>query len=259
MKKQILFGAAAAFLSLGTVSASADTLLGGEIAVGGWHHDPGGWVKYPNDLPDDQSKVDADDDLNLDAQNDIYLRAKLEHPIPIVPNVKVAYTRTETEGDGRIERSFTFGNIDFTEGRDIHSEAKLDSYDGTLYYEVVDTGIDFDLGLTVRYFDGYVKVTDRQTGENDQTDIDFVVPMLYGNIRVPLPFLEGFSLGAEGNWITYDGSTLYDVQADARYTFSMGLGFEVGYRYEKVELDDVEDTDSDIDIQGVFFGALLDF
>ncbi len=257
MKRYSLSFVAAAFLAFGTMQAQADT-IGGEIAVGGWYHDPGGWILYPNDLGD-ENKVDADDDLNLDSQTDIYLRAKLEHPVPLLPNIRLAYNRTETSGDGRIEKDFQFGDIVFSGGRDISSDAKLDSYDGTLYYELVDTGVDLDLGLTVRYFDGYVKVTDKGTGESDSTDIDFVAPMLYGNFRLPLPFLEGLSVGAEGNWITYDGSTLYDIQADARYTFPMGLGLEVGYRYENIELDDVEDTDADIDIQGVFFGAIWDF
>ncbi|WP_456453214.1 TIGR04219 family outer membrane beta-barrel protein [Hydrogenimonas sp.] len=249
---------AAGMLMAGAVSLSADT-IGGEVAVGGWYHDPGGWIKYPNDLPDDQSKLDADDDLNLDSQADVYLRAKLEHPIPIVPNVRVAYNRTESSGDGQISRDFTFGDITFNANEPIYTETQLDNYDGTLYYELLDTGADIDLGITVRYIDGYVKVQDKRTGIGDTSDVEFVAPMLYGNVRVPVPFLEGLSVGAEGNWITYDGSTLYDVQADARYIFSMGLGFEIGYRYQKIELDDVDNTDADIDIQGVYGGVVWDF
>ncbi|WP_456382641.1 TIGR04219 family outer membrane beta-barrel protein [Hydrogenimonas sp.] len=256
--KKYLRGVAGIFLLSGTMTLSADT-IGGEIAAGGWYHDPGGWIKYPNDIPDDQSRVDVDDDLNLDSGTDLYLRAKLEHPVPILPNVRVAYVHTETEGDGRIDREFTFGDETFSAGTDIHSEAELDSYDATLYYELVDTVVDFDLGLTVRYFDGYVKISDRSDNAGDRSDIDFVVPLLYGNFRWPMPFLEGLSIGAEGNWISYDGSTLYDVQTDVRYVLSMGLGVEAGYRYQKIELDDVEDTDADIDIAGAYVGIVWDF
>ena len=257
MKKPLSL-AAGAILALGAVTASADT-IGGEIAVGGWYHDPSGWIQYPNDLPNDISRIDADDDLGLDSQTDLYLRAKIEHPVPILPNIKLGYVRTETTGDGHIDRDFTFGDISFTVGEDLDSEAQLDNYDATLYYELVDTVVDLDLGLTVRYFDGYVKVTNKTTGLDDSTDIDFVVPLLYGNFRWPMPFVEGLSVGAEGNWITYDGSTLYDIQGDVRYTLAMGLGAEVGYRWQKVKLDDVEDTDADIDIEGVYFGFVWDF
>lgn len=255
-KKIALAAGVAAFVAVSPVAAKK---LGGEIAVGGWHHDPSGWVEYPNDAPGD-NKVDADDDLHLDSQTDIYARAKFEHPIPILPNIRVAYVHTETEGDGTVSKNFQFGDITVGANEPVHSEAKLDNFDGTLYYEILDMeSVDLDLGLTARYLDGYVKVTDKRTGLNDQADINQVVPMVYGNVRFAIPFLEGLSLGAEGNWVTYDGSTLYDVQADARYIFAVGLGLEVGYRYEKIKLDDIDDTDADIDIQGVYGGVVWDF
>ena len=121
MKRHISL-AAGAMLAFGAVTASADT-IGGEIAIGGWYHDPSGWVKYPNDIPDDQSRVDVDDDLRLDEQTDLYLRAKLEHPVPILPNIRLGYVHTETEGDGRIDREITFGDETFSVGTDIRSEA----------------------------------------------------------------------------------------------------------------------------------------
>ncbi len=256
--KRIAFAAGvAAFVAASPMSAKD---LGGEIAVGGWHHDPGGWVEYPNDEPGD-NKVDVDDDLHLDNQTDLYLRGKLEHSIPLLPNIRVAYVRTETEGDGTVSKTFHFGDITISANEKVHSEAKLDNFDGTLYYEIVDMeSADLDLGLTARYMDGYVKVASKTNSDiNDQADINFVVPLVYGNLRFAIPFLEGFSVGAEGNWITYDGSVLYDVQADARYIFAIGLGLEVGYRYQKVKLDDVDDIDADIDIQGVYGGVVWDF
>jgi len=83
--------------------------------------------------------------------------------------------------------------------------------------------------------------------------------MIYANVRVPVPFLENLSIGAEGNYITYDGSTVYDLQADVRYEIFMGLGIEAGYRAQKYKLDDIDDTSSDIDIEGFFIGAVWDF
>ena len=248
----------APFLLAAVTSLQADG-IGGEIAVGGWNHDPSGWVKYPNKMPDAISKVDADDDLHLDTQTDLYLRAKLEHPIPLVPNIRIGYNRTETTGDGTLGRRVVFGDTEFAAGSNIHTETQLNNTDGTLYYQIVDKGIDFDLGLTVRYFDGYVTVTDKTSHIKDTGDVDFVVPMLYANFRWPLPFLEGLSIGAEGNWLSYDGSSLYDIQTDARYTLPMGLGLEVGYRYQKIKLDDIDDTDADIDISGVYGGIVWDF
>jgi outer membrane protein len=256
MKRSVI--TAAAIATLGWTAAQADT-LGGEIAIGGWNHDPSGWILYPNDDPT-ATRVDADDDLHLDTQSDLYLRAKFEHPLPFIPNLKLAYVHTATEGDGTVTKGFTFGDITVGINENIHSETELDNYDATIYYEIID-GDEFnlDLGLTVRYMDGYVYVKSKTTGLDDTADIDFVVPMLYGNVRAPIPFLEGLSAGAEGNWIGYDGSTLFDFQADLRYTFAMGLGVEAGYRWQKIKLDDVDDTDADIDIDGFFVGLVWDF
>ena len=248
---------ASALLALGATSATADT-IGGEIAVGGWNHAPSGWVQYPSS-PTDENKVYLDDDLNLDTQTGLYIRAKLEHPIPVLPNIRLAYTSLKSEGDGTVERTFTFGDVTVNANEKTHSDVDLDSYDATLYWEVVDTGMDLDIGLTARYIDGNIKVKRLSTDESDSTDISTVLPLLYANIRVPVPFMGGLSIGAEGNYITYDGSTIYDLQADLRYTFTMGLGLEAGYRAQKYKLDDIDDTSTDADFRGVFAGAVWDF
>ena len=256
LKRVALSAGIAALMSASPLMAKK---LGGEIAVGGWQQDPSGWISYDKGALGDNS-VDLDDDLGLDNDTDIYASAKFEHPIPIVPNIRVAYVRTDTTGDGTVSKNFSFGNIIVGLNDKVHSEAKLDSYDATLYYEVVDMdSVDLDVGLTARYLNGYFKITDKTAGQSDQADIDVVLPMVYGNVRVDVPFLHGLSVGAEGNWITYDGSTFFDVQAKARYLIFAGLGVEAGYRYEKLKIDDVDDIDADVKIKGVFAGVVWDF
>ncbi len=246
--------AASALLLFGAATANADT-IGGEVAAGGWNHDPSGWVQYPTG----SDKIDLDSDLNLDTRTELYLKAKIEHPLPLLPNIRLAFTQNQSSGDGTITKSFNFGVITITGGDRVHTETKLDSYDATFYYEIVDIGLDFDLGLTARYIDGYVDIKSLTTGIRDKTEFTGLFPMLYANARVPVPVLGGLSIGAEGSYITYDGSTLYDLQADVRYEFTMGLGVEAGYRAQKIKLDDVENTSTDVDIEGFFIGAVWDF
>ncbi len=246
--------AASALLFFSSVTANAD-ILGGEISAGGWNHDPSGWVQYPTG----SDKIDLDNDLNLDTQSEVYLRAKVEHPLPVLPNIKVDFTQNRSSGDGKISKTFSFGTISITAGENVHTETKLDSYDATFYYEIVDTGLDFDLGLTARYIDGYVDITSLTTGRHDKTEFTGLFPMVYSNIRVPIPVLGGLSIGAEGSYITYDGSTLYDLQADIRYEFLMGLGVEAGYRSQKIKLEDVQNTSTDVNIDGFFVGAVWNF
>ncbi len=253
MKLKSISLAASALLCFSAVTANADT-IGGEISAGGWNHDPSGWVQYPTG----SDKIDLDDDLNLDTRTELYLRAKIEHPVPLLPNIRLAFTQNQSSGDGTLSKTFNFGGFTFVANEKVHTETKLDSYDATFYYEIVDVGMDFDLGLTARYIDGYVDITSLTTNRNEKTEFTGLFPMVYANARVPLPFT-GLSIGAEGSYITYDGSTLYDLQADVRYEFAMGLGIEAGYRAQKIKLDDVENTSTDVDIEGFFVGAVFDF
>ena len=84
------------------------------------------------------------------------------------------------------------------------------------------------------------------------------MPTLYAKARFDIP-MSGFSFQAEGDLISYNSSTLYDLDLGARYTFMMGLGIEAGVRMMKLKLDDVDDIDADIDIGGAYLSAVWDF
>ncbi len=55
------------------------------------------------------------------------------------------------------------------------------------------------------------------------------------------------------------GNSLSDFTAKIAYTTNFLLGFEAGYRKLSFELDDVSDTNANIDFDGVFAGAYLKF
>ncbi len=250
MKKIGTLLAAALF----TTAAWSDT-LGGEIAVGGWSHDPSGWIEYPTG----SNRVDLDSDLSLSTKSEIYFRLQLEHPLPGLPNILFGYTKNRSDGTGTLSKSFTFGNTTFNVNERVYTETRLDNYDLTLYYEIIDSAIDVDLGLTARYIDGYAKITSLTTNLSDQSDFSVVFPMIYADIQIPVPALNGLSVGASGNWVSYSGSTVYDAQAYLKYRFAAGFGVEGGYRAQKIKIDDIDDTSTDIDIKGAYLGLIWDF
>jgi outer membrane protein len=251
MQKKILSLAAALVLS--QVPALSD-ILGGELAIGTWHHDPSGWIEYPTG----SDRIDLDDDLALSTDTELYARLKLEHPLPVLPNIMLAYTKNSNDGTGTISRNFTFGDVTFNASERVYTKTQLDSYDLTLYYEIIDTGFDLDLGLTARYIDGYAEVTSLTTGLGDRADFEVVLPLVYANVNIPLP-LTSLEVSLSGSGITYDSNTLYDIQAALRYRLAMGLGLEGGYRAQKIKIDDIDNTSADIDIDGFFFGISWDF
>ena len=250
--KRIALAAAAALLLYTPAKSDA---IGVEVSIGMWEHDPSGWIEYPTG----SDRIDLDDDLGLGTDSELYFKGKLEHPIPMLPNLMLAYTKNRNDGTGTISRSFNFGRFTFTASEEIYTKTQLDSYDATFYYEVLDAAaFDLDLGLTLRYIDGYAEVTSLTTGLSDRADFDVILPLAYANAEIPLPF-PGLEAAISGSGITYDSNTLYDIEAALRYRLAMGLGLEGGYRAQKIEIDDVDDTSADIDIDGFFFGVNWEF
>lgn len=94
---------ALAVLSLFGLS-QAVPLFEGEISAGYIKQKPSGWVQYKGD------QVDLKDDLNIGDEDSYFFRAKLEHPVPVLPNVAFQYMKMDFSGTGRITRSFRYGN-----------------------------------------------------------------------------------------------------------------------------------------------------
>ena len=59
--------------------------------------------------------------------------------------------------------------------------------------------------------------------------------------------------------MSVSGSTISDFSAKIAYTTDFFLGIEAGYRTQKIELDDVDDTTADLTFKGPFIGAYLKF
>ena len=122
----------------------ADT-IGGEASLGFFNHDPSGVAAYKSDA------VTLNDTLGFSEEQDIFLKAYFEHPLPLVPNLKFGYTTLSHDGSSSVN-DFTWGEIDNFTGV-IDSSASLDMMDVTLYYELLDNWAEVDAGLTIRYID----------------------------------------------------------------------------------------------------------
>ena len=81
--------------------------------------------------------------------------------------------------------------------------------------------------------------------------------MIYGLVGgSPWP---GVMISAEGNFISFSGSTISDFNAKISYTSDYFVGIEAGYRIQTIELDDIDDTNADLEFNGPFVGAYLKF
>ena len=235
------------FLLLTLSQMHADT-IGGEISLGFFNHQPNGDASYKG------SATDMEDTLGFSEEQDIFLKAYFEHPLPVIPNIKLGYATLSHEGSSSVN-DFTWG--DTTYNGTIDSSLSLDMTDVTLYYEFLDNWAETDVGLTLRYMSGNMGV--RSSQSSDVADFSTWVPMVYGKVRFTLPVTD-LSFQLEANAISYWDITAYDYELSARYTLAMGLGLEAGYKAFHLNSDDlVNGFNADMDFSGPYAAVLWDF
>lgn len=248
--KKLLLASVVAATAIPTVQA--DTVLGIYAGAYSWGAD------YSGDINDTDAgeTIDLEDDLGFSDESNMVFYVALEHPVPVLPNIRIQQTALDSSANGTLTRDFTFDDVDFSIGQDVATDMDFTHTDLTLYYEILDNWVNLDLGLTVRKFDGEIKI--EGGGEIAQVDLDAALPMLYVMAQFDLP-LTGLSAGLQGNAVGYSGSSLLDLNGYVQYEFAFGLGLRGGYRSFTLELDDIDDIDSDLTLSGPYAALTFHF
>lgn len=223
-------------------------VVGLGASVSYWDSDLSGKAASNNDV------VDVENDLNLDSDSNANASLYLEHPVPLLPNVRLNYTVIEQSGRGELGTS---GFVGIPGSVEVQSDFDLDQLDLTLYYEVLDNWVNLDLGITARDLSGELIVQEVGGGlAANETTVDAVIPMGYLAARFDLP-LTGVSVGAEGNFISFDGDSLHDFNAYGQYEISL-IQLRAGYRQMAIDYEDGDDR-LDVEIGGPFVSAGVSF
>ena len=265
MKKLL---SAVAVLLVSTSASYAITIEGG---AGGWKENPTGWIEYKKD---NVSGTGVSATTHVDLKSDLHFSSKTRPEgwfaikgIPILPDVKVQYTKMKFTGSGTPSVNFTFGDITVNATDKVDAEFRANQVDITLTYGVpfvkaLTAGkIDLNWGVNVKVIDGYAKVVAVSPITNDKKS-----ESKSATIPVPMVHLDGAikpveKLGLEfsGNWIGYSGSQFYDLTGEFKIYPVKRLFVGVGYRYQRLKIDDISDISSDIKIKGAFAEAGFTF
>ncbi|WP_057832882.1 TIGR04219 family outer membrane beta-barrel protein [Colwellia sp. TT2012] len=250
--KKALLAASVAVLMCGT--AQADTLLG--LYIGGhmWANETSGSF---GEGSNNQTVFDFDD------KNQSSFYVAFEHPIPLIPNIKIASTTLDTVGGTQLTSSFTFEQVTYAAGATLDTSLDTSFVDYTLYYEVFDNDLlSFDFGITARDLDASIQVADQVTQLQSNLDVSGIIPMFYLSTIIGLPFT-GLNIFAEANFLSFDDQTVYDAQVGVSYSIldNIAVDFDVtlGYRTMKMELNDLDGFYSDLTYDGFFAGAIVHF
>ncbi|UTA49273.1 TIGR04219 family outer membrane beta-barrel protein [Simiduia sp. 21SJ11W-1] len=218
--------AALVALSLTSSVALADA-LGLHIGAGHWQNEPEGTL-YDISL----------NDLNYKQSDNRFFYAAFEHPVPLLPNIRVQYNELSHKGSGAAN------NIPLSSRTDV-------SYtDAIGYYELLDNWISLDLGIGLRRYEGDSTVA---TGDTTlyKDNVDSYLPTIYGDANFDLPFT-GFSVGGRFQGGSYDDTEFTEYSARVSYMIDSipSVGAELGYK--KQNLSRVKGLDLDAEYTGPY-------
>ncbi|MEO2065559.1 MAG: TIGR04219 family outer membrane beta-barrel protein [Desulfurobacteriaceae bacterium] len=250
-----------------TSTAGAVTISGG---AGAWREKPSGWIEYTENKGagvSAKTNVDVKDDLHIDDETKAFGWFKISD-IPFLPDVKVRYTPMKFTGSGIATTTFTFGKLTVPAKSKVSSKVEANQYDVILTYNfpfiktATANKLNLQWGINVKVIDGYAKVkysdpTSPGGWKEDSKSATIPVPMahLEGEVR-PVSL---FGLSFEGNWVGYSGSQFYDVVGEFRIYPHKNLFVGIGYRYQRLKLDDISDVSSDLKVKGAFAEAGFTF
>ena len=183
----------------------------------------------------------------------------IEHPLPIIPNIRLGTTSLNLGGTGVVTQTYTYNGQTFTSSDTVVSNLDLSHTEIALYYEVIDTVVDLDVGLNFKFFKGSARLEDKTNPAVATSDYSQTVPMLYGAIAIPIP-ATGFSLAGDISTISYKDSTFTDYLVRVRYDTDFMLGVELGYRSLHIDYADTGANQyAKLDIKGPYLMARLSF
>jgi outer membrane protein len=182
----------------------------------------------------------------------------IEHPIPLIPNFRIGTTSLQLGGTNTLTKDVMYNGTQFNTNDKVTSDLDLSHNEIALYYEVIDTGIDLDLGLNFKFFNGKVFIKDT-SGKTATTTLSSTVPMLYGAVTIPIPGT-GFKLAGDLTTTSYQNDNITDYMVRVRYDTDFALGVELGYRSLHIKYEDTGANEyANLDMKGPYLMATLSF
>ena len=241
---------ALAFIATLSVSAQADMIYGiyAEVGMGQSELDgSGSWNSEANSFV-----LEKDDTAN------VFGKIKLEHPVPLVPNVRLSFDQYDFQNNGS-GTGFVYDDVNY--GTEFGTEFDAVETTGTLYYEILDNVVSVDVGLSVKN----IKTDLAFIGEDGNSrgeSIDIWLPMGYLSAEVGVPFA-GIVLGGEIETIAYDGNevTMFDAYVGYELVdvIAADATFKIGFKSRDVVIDDLEGFNLDLTNQSVYGSVQIHF
>ncbi|MFT5722824.1 MAG: outer membrane protein [Motiliproteus sp.] len=218
-----------------------------------------GWRVDPTATYGDNPQDSAAFNLSNETATGFYLG--FEHPVPLIPNIKLRRDSLDTAGQATLTRNFTLNGTTYSSNSTVATTLELQQSDVILYWELLDLDLlSLDLGLNAKYIDLELTADDGVTVETENAK--GWVPMAYAAAEISIPGLP-LSVWTEGSYIGYGSDQFYDARAALKYTLvetlPMDLVLSLGYRTLVVDVEDLDGVFADIDFKGYYAGLEVRF
>ena len=232
------------------VSIKADTILGIYLSASAWSPD------FSGTISDAGAPINIEDELNITDDSSTSFSFALEHPIPMLPNIKIQRTGLDTTSSALLGADINFGGITFGSGTVVNSQIDLSHTDYIFYYEILDNWVSIDLGITLMNFDGSIHI--QSIGESSSVDLDDYIPAGYAKVRFELP-LTGMYAGGEGSLLSIGDNSISDYTVHVGWESDLGLGVEAGYHSFGADWEDLDNSNGDLTFDGYYASVIFHF
>lgn len=203
------------------------------------------------------NSVDISDDLGADTTEGVVVPRALVS-LGGIGFLVDAY-RFQTEGDGTLTGTFTFGGVTFTATEDVHVDVDFTNVRGLMTVPVFSTDVlRISLLGGISYYDFNVTVTGQLSGTGS-VSAPVPVPLVgvLGQAKFGPLLLELEVSGLTANYGDFDISYL-DLQASVGFQFLKIVAVRAGYRIVAID-GTLEGYSVDGTLDGFFVGASVNF
>lgn len=249
----------ASILALGICGVgTAHAALGFNVSLGGglWSQNPSGYIHY-NSGGQQSSDVSVDNDLGLSSKTQGYAWIDIQHPFPVLPDIKIEYSGIDTSGSRVLSRSIVYGGKTYQASERVNSSLKLTQTDLIFYYQPINNVIKLRLGMDLKAMS--LRADLSSASQSSSAKGSLVVPMLYAGLQADLP-LTGLNIAVDGSYIGDGSDYLADYKARIDYVTDIGLGLQAGYREMALKVGSSHtNPNGDLKFKGAFAGIFYDF
>ena len=255
-------------LLLGMVLAGksfAIPILGIDVSAGLINHKPSGVFQYPVPQGD---RIDVKRDLKFEDKSKVFARVRLEHPIPLIPNLYFQYMPMEFSGSNVVNRRIRYGNTTYDINAKLDSKVQLDRFDIGMYYGIPLSGLvslgtlDPEVGINARIINFEGSITGQVSGQvrTESKSATIPIPMLYGALGINLPMIP-ISFRGEVRGVSVSKVSYYDWSLEGRVkpVKAFPIYLSAGYRHEQLKIKDIKDIYADVKVKGPFVMLGVDF